>query len=315
MFNNNALVSIIIPTYNREALISETLDSVLSQTYSNWECIVVDDNSNDGTLDILSFFTKKDDRIKYIVKSDKSKRGASLSRNLGLQIAKGEFIQFLDSDDILAPNKLEIQIGILQKENRYAITTCKWGRFDNISLPLKIIENNVDYNNFENTKDYFDLIGKHGGFFPPLNFLMRKDLINYSGYWNESLTINDDGEFFFRLLSNADKIIFSFETYVLYRNSSNDNLSLLNSESKAISLLNSWRIIEANYVSKYNDVDSDYINKKKTSVYFELKRHYPLQIKKNKEFFSKQIKNDTLLLKLTKLKKRINNRLKLILKL
>lgn len=306
-----ALISIIIPTYNRAHLIGETLDSVLAQTYSNWECIVVDDGSLDRTDMLLDKYSKRDNRFQYIVKPADLKKGASSSRNLGLQIAKGEFIQFLDSDDILAPNKIEVQLDLLKKESKYTISTCMWVKFNVLSEPLNIFTNNVDYKNFETIKEYFDLIGLHGGFFPHLNFLMSRELINYSGYWNESLTVNDDGEFFFRIVLNSEKIVFSDKTYVLYRNNSVDNLSVLNSENKAISLLNSWRIIEALYIAKYNEVNSIYINKKKSSVYGELKRQYPHIISQNSDFFKLQIKNDTLLLKAMKLKKRIVNRLKM----
>ncbi|HSD07366.1 glycosyltransferase family 2 protein [Flavobacterium sp.] len=311
---NQPLVSIIIPSYNRAHLIGETLDCVLSQTYANWECIIVDDGSTDETQLLLDHYCKKDDRFFYQIKTIEQKKGASISRNLGLKLSKGEFVQFLDSDDILAPNKIEVQLDLLKKESKYTISTCMWGKFNVFGESLNLIKNSADYKNFDTIKEYFDIIGLHGGFFPPLNFLMPKELINYSGYWNESLTVNDDGEFFFRILSNAEKILFCDKTYVLYRNNSNDNLSVLNAESKALSLVNSWKIIETLYVTKYNEVNSNYINKKKGCVYNELKREYPQLIASNRNFFEQQIKEDTLLKKINKLKKRIKNRLKNVFK-
>lgn len=312
MLLNNPIVSIIIPTYNRAHLLVETLESVLAQTYSNWECIIVDDNSTDETQLLLNEYSNKDNRFTYIIKSEKQKKGASISRNLGLKIARGEFIQFLDSDDLLADNKIQEQIKLLINENKHTVCTCKWGKFIEKSDPLTLIENSADYRDFNTIKEYFNLIGIYGGFFPPINFLINKELINQSGYWNESLTVNDDGEFFFRVLLNADKILFCAKTYVLYRNNLTDNLSILNSEIKAISLLNSWKIIEALYRTKYNEENSDYINKKKSSVYSELKKMYPKIICKNTSFFKQQIKEDTLVKKISKLKKRIKNRLKIV---
>ena len=308
----NPLVSIIIPTYNRAHLIGETLDCVLAQTYSNWECIVIDEGSMDDTATLLNEYCTKDNRFIFILKSEDIKKGASISRNLGLKTAGGEFIQFLDSDDILAPNKIEVQLDLLKNESKYTISTCKWGKFNVLDESLNLFENNVDYKNFYDVKEYFDLIGLYGGFFPPLNFLINKELINYSGYWNESLTVNDDGEFFFRILLNSDKILFSDKTYVLYRNSTEDNLSILSTKDKAISLVNSWRIIEALYLSKYTDKNSIYINKKKNSVYQELKKKFPEIIYKNRDFFKQQIKKDTLFLKIKKLTKRIRHRVKII---
>ena len=94
------LVSIIIPTYNRAHLIGETLDSVIAQTYQNWECIVVDDGSSDYTNELLEFYCEKDSRFRYLLRPIEPK-GASHCRNVGLKEAEGEFCIFLDSDDLL----------------------------------------------------------------------------------------------------------------------------------------------------------------------------------------------------------------------
>lgn len=306
------LVSIIIPTYNRADLLGETLSCVIDQTYNNWECIIVDDNSTDETVKVIHSFQEKDNRFKLIVKPKTYKQGASISKNLGLKIAAGDYIQFLDSDDILKENKLDKQINLLLKESKHTIAICKWGNFHTLDEEIFIYEDKDDYRSFDNSKEYFDLIGLHGGFYPCHNFLISKELINFTGYWNESLTANDDGEFFFRILLNAEKILFTDKTYVLYRSNSTGNLSMLNSESKAISLLNSWKIIEALFITKYNERNSLYINKKKSSVYNEFKRIYPNIISQNKDFFKQQIKEDTVVKKIKKLNKRIKNRLKII---
>lgn len=309
---SNPLVSIIIPSFNRAQLIGETLNSVLEQTYKNWECIIIDDNSTDETVKVIHSFQEKDNRFKLIIKPKVHKQGASISKNLGLKLAAGEYIQFLDSDDILNENKLEEQINLLLKESKHTIAICKWGNFNSLDEGISIYEHKDDYRGFDNSKEYFDLIGLQGGFYPCHNFLISRELINFSGYWNESLTINDDGEFFFRIILNAERIVFTDKTYVLYRSNSTDNLSVLNSESKALSLLNSWRIIEALFITKYSEVNSLYINKKKSSVYNEFKRIYPKIISQNKVFFNQQIKEDTLVEKIKKLKKRIKKRLKII---
>lgn len=307
------LVSIIIPTYNRASLLRDTIESVMSQTYDNWECIIVDDNSTDSTKELVNEYGKNDSRFLFTTKPDGIAKGASSSRNIGLQLSKGEYIQFLDSDDILASNKIEEQIAVLASQSNFTISTCKWGKFTQLTDPINLFENNQDYKNFRNSKEYFDLIGLHGGFFPCHSFLIHKELIILSGYWNENLTINDDGEFFFRVVLNCDQIIFVPKTYVLYRqNVSNDNLSSLKTAAKALSLVDSWKIIETLYHAKYKDLNSAFLNKKKESVYFEIKRTFPKIISKNKFFFKKQIKNDTFALKLMKLKKRVFHRLKII---
>lgn len=104
------LISIIIPTFNRADLISETLESIIAQTYTNWECIVIDDGSTDATNLILSNFEKKDNRIKYFRRPENKMKGPSSSRNYGFELCLGEFVQFFDSDDIMHPKHLQYKI-------------------------------------------------------------------------------------------------------------------------------------------------------------------------------------------------------------
>lgn len=108
------LVSIIMPSYNTELFISDTIKSVLAQTYTNWELIIVDDYSTDHTDDVVNSFS--DERIHYYKNS--CNKGAALSRNRALRKAKGKWIAFLDSDDLWMPQKLEMQIAFM-KENGY----------------------------------------------------------------------------------------------------------------------------------------------------------------------------------------------------
>lgn len=96
------LVTIIIPSFNRANIIGETLDSVLSQTYSNWECIIVDDGSTDATIEKVQLYERQDSRIKLYLR-ERSPKGAPTCRNIGLDKSSGEYVIYLDSDDILAP--------------------------------------------------------------------------------------------------------------------------------------------------------------------------------------------------------------------
>ncbi|AMJ64763.1 glycosyltransferase family 2 protein [Hymenobacter sp. PAMC 26628] len=107
------LVSIIIPCYNYGWLLAETLDSVLAQTYSNWECIVVDDGSVDATRAVAEEYLHRDKRFRYVYQENK---GISSTRNHGIRLAQGEYYQFLDADDLLAPRKLETQVAILEAQ-------------------------------------------------------------------------------------------------------------------------------------------------------------------------------------------------------
>ena len=106
----NPLVSIIIPTYNRADLIRETLDSVISQQYNNWECIVMDDSSQDGTEKVVGEFIQKDRRFRFVQRPDSYMPGGNGARNYGFDLSRGELIQWFDSDDLMLENFLQRKV-------------------------------------------------------------------------------------------------------------------------------------------------------------------------------------------------------------
>lgn len=122
---NEELVSIIMPSYNTAEYIADSINSVLSQTYTNWELIIVDDCSSDNTDEIVSQFDDK--RIRYL-QNDKNS-GAAVSRNKALREAKGKWIAFLDSDDLWMPDKLEKQVRFME-ENSYAFSYTNYIEID-----------------------------------------------------------------------------------------------------------------------------------------------------------------------------------------
>ena len=125
------LVSIIMPSWNTAKYIAESITSVLNQTYDNWELLIVDDNSTDDTEAIVKQF--RDKRTKYF--KNKKNSGAAFSRNFALREAKGEWIAFLDSDDLWTPDKLEKQIAFM-KENNYDCSYHEYEKIDEQSKPL-----------------------------------------------------------------------------------------------------------------------------------------------------------------------------------
>nr|WP_279344008.1 glycosyltransferase [Gramella jeungdoensis] len=104
-------------TYNRESFINDALNSIKEQTYSNWECIVVDDGSADNTREILKGWTEKDNRFKYVQRPDDHKKGLPGSRNYGLSLASGNYIIFFDDDDIVHPANLETCVSLLKNNS------------------------------------------------------------------------------------------------------------------------------------------------------------------------------------------------------
>jgi len=112
----NPLVSIIIPTYNYAHLIIETLQSVAAQTYTNWECLIIDDGSTDHTAVIVPDFIEQysEYNFKYLLTEN---GGTSAAKNAGLALASGELTQFLDADDLLSPDKLQLQVALLEQQD------------------------------------------------------------------------------------------------------------------------------------------------------------------------------------------------------
>ncbi len=110
---NNHLVSVIMPAYNAAAFIGESIHSVIEQTYQHWELIIIDDGSTDATAETIKGIAEKDDRIKYIYQEN-GRQGKA--RNNGIRNSRGEYIAFLDADDLWVPHKLAIQVELINKE-------------------------------------------------------------------------------------------------------------------------------------------------------------------------------------------------------
>lgn len=136
------LISIITPSHNSAQFISETIQSVLSQSISDWEMIIVDDCSTDNSVEVIQSFAAQDPRIKLIQLAENS--GAAVARNTAIEAAKGRYIAFLDSDDAWLPNKLEKQIAFMQ-ENNYPFTFAAYDKvnesdkiFGHVGVPSKV---------------------------------------------------------------------------------------------------------------------------------------------------------------------------------
>lgn len=142
----NPLLSIIIPTYNRDSLLGQTLDSILAQSYKNWECIIVDDGSEDNTFELVDFYVKKDQRFQYYLRPQDRPKGANACRNYGFEKSKGEFINWFDSDDLMTVDFLEKKVdAALSGYYDFVITKteCFRGHRENV------IHKNENYYTFE----------------------------------------------------------------------------------------------------------------------------------------------------------------------
>ena len=249
---NDILISIIIPTYNRANILEKTLDSVLNQTYTNWECIVVDDGSTDSTDEMLDKYCRQDSRFQYHKRPKESFKGGNVCRNLGFGVSRGTFIKWLDSDDLLSHDLLFSQVNAVSTnlENKYILVTSKWNYFTDTIKGVKPMVKQIN-KNYNNGFDLLCDFGTYNTYLPPHVYLVRRELIIKSGLWNESLSINQDGEFFTRVLLNTSRVIHAENGMAFYRYGLlNDNVSSFSTSKKSRDSILSWILID-NYIKLY----------------------------------------------------------------
>ncbi|WP_136480570.1 glycosyltransferase family 2 protein [Cognatitamlana onchidii] len=209
------LISIIIPTYNRAHLIGETLDSILAQTHSNWECIVIDDGSNDNTVEVLNGYRKKDARFKYYHRPKNRLPGGNAARNYGFEKSIGEYIKWFDSDDLMVPTILEQQLEGLIIKNK-GISVCLFDRF---SSDFKTIEKEAKPNRIR-CNAYYDFITRR--LKVNLQTTMWKRSIVANIKLDETLTKSQEYDFIQRVLkNNYDDVVLLNKSLIKVRRHNN----------------------------------------------------------------------------------------------
>jgi len=209
-FSKKPLVSIITPVYNSQEFIAETIESVLKQTYQNWELIVVDDKSTDNSLGIVNSYVDKDSRIKVFELDSNSGRPA-VARNYGLAHSCGEYIAFLDSDDVWLPSKLDKQICHFKDQAIVAIGT----------KALRIKDSLVSRKCFWEVKGYCDFQYRDFLFSNRLicsSAVIRKDIaLKLNGFdEHEDFLYIEDWEFWLRMAQKGKFRILQ-DPLLLYR--------------------------------------------------------------------------------------------------
>jgi glycosyltransferase involved in cell wall biosynthesis len=231
------LVSIIIPLFNAEEYVSDAINSVIHQTYSNWECIIIDDGSTDNSKTIALNFCKLDNRFKYFFQENS---GPSCARNNGLRLSKGEYLLFLDADDVLFPEMIDKVLNAFKHsaENIIHYTGALLGEESNIfktqsfSKPLNI-GRNISFS------EMYDKFGLEFSFIPACILFNRKSLEGIK--WNEKLKHSEDWELYLNILSKDFVFQFIPKNLVIYRNSNNSLSKDFNETFKAnYSILFKW---------------------------------------------------------------------------
>lgn len=241
------LVSILIPAYRAERWIGETLKSALSQTWPRKEIILVDDGSPDGTLNAARGF--QGPHVQVVTQEN---QGASAARNHAYSLAQGEFIQWLDADDILATDKIERQMRVaLADGDPRILYSGAWGWF---------LEN-IEKADFDRTALWVDL--------SPAEFLRRKmgqnlhmqpdcwlvsrELTEAAGPWDETLWRDNDGEYFCRVLLAARQVKFVEEARSFYRKSGTGSVSFVGSSQKKVESLHRSVKLHIQYLRSLDD--------------------------------------------------------------
>ena len=215
-------LSVIVPVYNGEQTIRETIDSVLQQTFSDFELIVINDGSQDSTLEVVSSIP--DARIKIFSHPN---AGQAISRNRGIERASGEFIAFLDADDLWKPDKLEVQLKALEA-NPQAAVAYSWTDFIDKSGQFLGNGTRINYSGNVYEKLLVRNFLEHGS-----NPLIRRQALTEVGAFDASLTPAEDWDLYLRLASCYNFIAVP-SAQVLYRvsaNSSSTNVSRMEAAS------------------------------------------------------------------------------------
>ncbi|MCX7846273.1 MAG: glycosyltransferase family 2 protein [Dictyoglomaceae bacterium] len=217
--NSKKLVSVIIPTYNCEKYIKNCIDSVLAQTYKNIEIIIIDDGSTDNTEKIIENYFKR--KVIYLKQENK---GPSISRNRGIRFSKGDYITFIDADDYLLPEFIEIGIKEIQKYNNktwLGFERVYWnGKFNN---NLRKLKTSFDFVNLNVNEDSFENMITKAPIITPL--IPREAFFIDKIFFNPQIREAEDLELWFRLMLNGWKLVLVRNPNYLYRANRPDSLT------------------------------------------------------------------------------------------
>lgn len=273
----NRLISIIIPTYNRAHLISETLDSILSQTYKNWECIIVDDGSMDNTVQILEEYKKKDNRFQFYKRPLNKLKGPNSCRNFGFKKSKGYYIKWFDSDDILLPFAINEQYDLFNDSIDLVISKLQYKNFQNNKI--------LNENNILSKRLIEEYITGDISFYVS-GPLWRRSFLENKNLFDENIRNLDDWDFNLRMLYQNPNIIFHEKVVINYRIHENslshevDKLNITEIFSEFEAREKHIKLLKSNKIVNYKILDL--FIKKRYKYFFRLAM---LQNNRKKNYF------------------------------
>lgn len=247
----------------------------------------MDDGSTDNTDEVMADYIAKDARFQYHHRPKDRLPGGNAARNYGFEVSTGHYVNWLDSDDLFSEQKVLHQICKMEKE-KTDLAICQWAYLENSSLNDIRLNSLVIKNQINTGQDILYHFGKERTYFPSHVYLINRDVITISGLWNEWLSINQDGEFFARVLIYAKNVstITSDDCYVLYRRPIKNNNSRIFTEIKARHYILSWHMIQSYLkVIEHNRFEA-LINYSRTSMVKRLMSNYGHLLPKD-EFYYK----------------------------
>ena len=229
-------VSILIPCHNAGRFVRATLESAFAQSWPQCEVILVDDGSTDDSVRVAREFESRGLRL-----LTQPNRGAAAARNAALRAATGEFIQFLDADDLISPDKIAVQVDLLRARPAGTVATCAWGRFQADPATARFADDEV-FRNFTPV-DFLVLAGDTGAMMHPSCWLLPRAVAERAGPWDESLSLNDDGEYFCRVLLASAGMAYCPDGHSYYRSGLPGSLSQQRGERARRSQFHSLELI------------------------------------------------------------------------
>jgi glycosyltransferase involved in cell wall biosynthesis len=232
----NPLVSILIPAYNAEKWISDTLRSALAQTYPYREIIVVDDGSKDSTREVARQFER--DGVRIVTQEN---QGAAATRNAAYALSAGDYIQWLDADDLLSPNKIKKQMEVMEQVgDRRTLLSSGWGSFfyrynrtQFVPTPLWCDLSRTEWLLRKMSQNLH---------MQTATWLVGRELTEAAGPWNTRLLGDDDGEYFCRVLLASNGVRFVTDARVYYRASGAASLSYIGNSDRKMEA--QWRSMQ-----------------------------------------------------------------------
>lgn len=221
-----SLVSILIPAYNAENWIAYTLQSAIAQTWQRKEIIVVDDGSDDRTAEVARRFASKE-----VTVVSTENQGAAAARNHALKLSQGDYIQWLDADDLLAPDKIERQLAALRGvESKRTLLSSSWAFFNYRTNPARFVPTAL----CQNLSPVEWLLRKMGEnlHMQTGTWLTSRELAEAAGPWDTRLISDDDGEYYCRVLLASEGTCFVPEAKVFYRITSSNRWSYVGTSDK-----------------------------------------------------------------------------------